>query len=221
MSTDSKTYSAAALYTTLIVGAACGAVIYYFLKPDPCKGCNDDAPKPIPVVMTGFFDRTSVSEMTGTAEAWGVRFYLSKRDDGALSVLAGPIKEDGAHTTDASGTLQFRVYKGISGDRTDMTLLSEDRAEAAVKAASTSDMPTWSMDVKTTMIERLLVVDGAMGLGLQGRPTAAGDWSFDLAPVKFDSDAAYSVGAPADVLLGAYPCPMHCPKEPALYLHQR
>jgi len=220
MSSDPKKYSAPALYGTLAVGVACGALICYFLKPDPCKDCCAPV-KPGPIAMTAFFDGTSLDAIMKATDSWGGRFYLCKGDDGSLSVLSGPLHEDGSHSPDASGTLQFMVFKGISGDATEVTLLDEPRAEASVEAASTPDMPTWAIDVSNEVLESVLRVTDANGIGLQHRATTSKDWSFEVAPVKISGGAAYRVGADKDVLLGAYPCPMNCPKDPALYLHMR
>lgn len=221
MATDSKKYTAAWLYSMLLIGTACGAVIYYFLKPDPCKGCCPDPKDPPPLAMTGFFDRASVESLVGAPGGWGGRFYLCDKGGGELTVLSGAIKEDGEHIPDATGELRFLAYKGISGAATDMTVLNEERAEAAVKAASTAERPAFAIDVRNEVLADLLGATSANGIGLQARRTASRDWSFELGPVTLRDGAAYVAGAAGDVVLGAYPCPMYCPKEPAFYLHMR
>lgn len=218
---EPKKYSAAWIYGSLMFGVACGAIIYYFLKPDPCIGCCPDDPKPTGVTMTGFLDGTSITSITDAADAWGGRFYLATRDDGTLSVLAGPIKEDGSHIPDASGTLQFIVFNSIMDSRTDVALLSEERAVAVVKAASSAERPTWSLDVESDVLKGLLTVTDANGIGFQMRPTTDTSWGFDVAPVTLMGTEAYLAGTAENVLMGALPCPKHCPKEPALYLHLR
>ncbi|MBK7946020.1 MAG: hypothetical protein IPJ85_12285 [Flavobacteriales bacterium] len=222
MSTDAKKYTTGWLYGSLVVGVAFGAIIYYFLKPDPCKDCCVEDPKDPPALtMTGFFDSASIESIMSTTDSWGGRFYLCKHEGGGLTVLGGAIQEDGAHIPDASGALRFMAFKSISGSSTDMTELDEARAEAAVKAAGTPEKPTWAIAVDNETLKELLSVTDANAIGFQARRTSSKNHSFELGPVKLSSDAAYAVGVPDDVLLGAYPCPMLCPKEPSLYLHLR
>lgn len=221
MSTDPKRYSASWLYGTLLLGAAFGAILYAFLKGDPCEGCCPPPPEPPTLTMTGFFDRENVERLTKAPGATGARFYLAKDAAGAVSVLTGPIKEGGAHVPYAGDALEFRMFKGISGSATDMTVLNESDAEATVKRAGTTDRPTWSVDVSADVLTRLIGTDGANAVGFLARPTSSKDWSFELAPVSLREGRAYAAGTPGDVVLGAYPCPRHCPAEPALCLHMR
>jgi len=221
MDSETKKYSTAWLYGGLAVGAVCGALIYHFFKTDPCLGCCPDDPKPGPVAMSAFFDRTGIETITEAADAWGGRFYIAKGGDGSLSVLAGAIKEDGSHIADASGTLQFMLFKAIDDTRADVTYLTEDRAEAAVKDAATATKPAWSIDVSVAVLRGFFGVGSANAIGFLERSTTDENWSFDLAPVKLSGGSAYLEGTPLNILAGAYPCPMHCPRDPAMYLHTR
>ncbi|MBK9176825.1 MAG: hypothetical protein IPM46_10930 [Flavobacteriales bacterium] len=218
---EPKKYSAGWIYGTLAFGVVCGAIIYYFMKPDPCKGCCPDDPKPGPVAMTGFLDGAAIASIADAPDAWGGRFYLAARADGSLTVLVGPIKEDGSHVPYEGETLEFRLFNSIADSRTELTPLSEERAEEVVKAASTAERPTWSLDVKAEVLKGLMEGDGVNGIGFQMRPTTDASWGFDVAPVTLTGDEAYLAGTPEKILMGAFPCPMHCPKEPALYLHLR
>ncbi len=217
MTTDAKKYTAAWLYGTLLLGAAAGAMIYYFASPkEPCPVC----PEPPDVKWLAAFDAKQIGAMISVADAWGVRYYLA-HNGSSFSVLAGPITEDGAHAKEASGELLFRMFKGFRGTETDMTLLNEAAAEAAVKAAASHGRAPWSIDVKTEILNRLLGVSGANGLGIVERNTTDGVASFELVPVAIAADAARAVGSTSDILMGAAPCPVHCPREPAYYLHRR
>lgn len=222
MSTKTKTYSAGALYASITLSLLTGGLIYYFfLRPPECAlGCAEE-PKPVPVVMTGFFDSRGVNTIVDSPDAWGGRFYLAKSESGALSVLAGPIDTEGRHIADASGTLQFQLFKALAGDAADMTWLNEAEAERVVKDASTSTMSTCCLDVTSEVLKRSIDGGGPNGIGLQLRRTTDGGGTFELASVRLSEGAAYLTGSPEDILVGAGPCPIHCPREDAVYLHMR
>ncbi|WKZ66564.1 MAG: hypothetical protein QY325_01260 [Flavobacteriales bacterium] len=217
MATDPKKYSSSWLYGTLLVGAAMGAVIYYFALPkEPCPPC------PVPAVKwTSCFDLENVEALLGATDGWGARFYLAKAEGGGYAVLGAPIKEEGSHIPEADGTLRFRLYKGISGERTDMLLLDETAAVEAVKAVVHSGRPTWSVEVKGDVLRGLLSISGANGIGFLERRSTDGIWTFELAPVRLAGGAAEVTGSPGDILVGASPCPVNCPRPPEYYLHLR
>lgn len=218
MATDSAKYSSGWLLGTLLIGAACGATIYYFASPkDPCPKCPD----PPKLTWLSCFDGKTVEATLSGADAWGARFYLAKQEAGGFAVLVSPIREDGQHSADDSGTVQFRLFKAIRGDESDMTLLSESEAERAVKEAGPAGREPWSLDVKADVLRGLLAVSDANGIGFIDRSTTDGGATFELAPVKVAADAATMVGVASDILIGVAPCPMHCPKDAAYYLHMR
>ena len=211
-------FGTTSVLVTLAIGAVCGIGLYYFLGPDPCK---DVVPQPAPVTMAGFFDRESISTMTDAPGAWGARFYIAMNAAGSFTVLAGPINDDGAHIPDKSGTLQFMLYKSIANGRSEMTILNESQAVVAVRNASTAARPGWSLDVTADVLVSHLRIGSANAVGLLERSTTNRDRSFDMAPIKLSGNAAYLEGTASDILVGAYPCPMHCPKDARFYLHTR
>lgn len=214
-------YSAAWLYGCALLAAACGAALFYFFAPKyPCPECPE-CPEPIAVKWVACFDTDDMEAMLGATDAWGARFYLSAREGGGFSALAAPIKETGEHLPDASGTLQFRMFKGLSGSDADMYLLDETDSERAVKECATAGREPWSLDVMSDVLRGLLAVTDAGGIGLVDRRTTDAGRSFELAPVRISDDAASMVGGVEDILVGSAPCPMHCPKDPAMYLHLR
>lgn len=221
MTSKAKMYSAGWLYGCALVAAACGAALFYFFGPKyPCPECPE-CPEPIAVKWVACFDTEDMEEMLGATDAWGTRFYLSAQEGGGFSALAAPIKETGEHLPDASGTLQFRMFKGISDSGADMNLLDETVSERAVKECTTAGREPWSLDVKSEVLHGLLAVTDARGIGLVDRRTTDAGWSFELAPVRFADGEATMVGGIGDILVGSAPCPMHCPKDPAMYLHLR
>ena len=165
--------------------------------------------------MAGFFDRESISTMTDAPGAWGARFYIAMNAAGSFTVLAG------AHIPDKSGTLQFMLYKSIANGRSEMTILNESQAVVAVRNASTAARPGWSLDVTADVLVSHLRIGSANAVGLLERSTTNRDRSFDMAPIKLSGNAAYLEGTASDILVGAYPCPMHCPKDARFYLHTR
>jgi hypothetical protein len=211
MSTGSKKTSPTWLVGMALVGAACGALIYSLAAPkEPC-------PSPlVGITPTAYFDKASIEAITKATDNWGGRFYLAKKD-GRLSVLAAPIKESGEHIPYSGVTLQFTLYRSIVDSHTAMTPLTETEAGVAVKGAS----PTWSLDVESTVLLGLLEVGEANAIGLIERRTSEGKYTFELAPVKLSGGAATPEGTAVELLVGSAPCPMHCPKAPALYLHLR
>jgi hypothetical protein len=170
--------------------------------------------------MIAYYDRTQLGEMLEPSDAKGIRFYLARNDAGALTCVAGPFKDDGAHIADGSGALRFRMFKGVSGDVTDMIMLDEHAAVDATLAAGTTDKPTWSIDATHEAIRALLDVEGCTAIGIVERSTTGMDWTFDVVPVMIEDGAFRPVGDLPDMRVGA-PCPMHCPREPAYYLHRK
>lgn len=218
MATDPKKLTASWLVITVLFGALFGAASYHFLDPkEPCPPCPD----PPGVKWVSCFDAKNLEDMTLAPEARGARFYMAKGIDGGFAVLAAPIREDGSHTPDVSGELRFRLFKAMVDASADVALLEEADAERAVKEVATSGGAPWSIDVKSDLLSGLLATHGANGVGIAERRTSDGTRTFELAPVRIASGAATAVGTVDDILVGSGPCPLHCPRDPSMYLHMR
>ncbi len=214
MSNDPSKYSGTSLLTALVVGVAVGGTLYYLLKPD-CPPLTD----PLPPTLLACYDQEDLRSMIDTRDVAGARFYLAKRSDGTLSVLAGPVTDDGTHIPDASGNTQFQLFERLNGSDADQRVLNERDAEAATKAASTASKPAWSIDADLAVLDKMRR-SGGDGIGVVERNTTNGSWTFDLVPVKIAHGTATQHGTMADMAVGA-PCPTFCGRDLSYYLHQR
>jgi len=137
MSSEPKRSVTTRLVGMALVGAVCGALIYSLAAPK--ESCPTP---PVGIPPTAYFDRANMEAITRAFGSWGGRFYLATREDGSVSVLAGPIKDSGEHIPYTSNTLQFHLFRALAGARTDMTSMDEATSELAVTAASTTMKPT-------------------------------------------------------------------------------
>lgn len=212
MAEDTSKISTGTYVLLVAGGAALGAALYGFLSPE-CELATD-------LRLIAYFDADDVSAMTRADEATALRFYLASSGSSALTVLAGPVKDDGTHAADASGDLNFQMFKSLSGSGADMDLLDESTAEDRAKRSGTATKPAWCVDATFEVVREMLGLSGCNGIGIMERATTDGGWTFDLVPVTISGDEATAVGSVAEMAVGA-PCPNFCGRDVSAYLHMR
>lgn len=218
MSATSRNTSTSGLVAVAVAGIVLGAAGFALLSAQPG---TSQPPNGAAQAWTACFGSTDLRALTAAPGAWGARFYIADNGSGGLSALVVPIDaKDGRHIPDASGKLQFMLFRSIQGGQATTAALDEAAAQAAVKAAAMPGREPWSVDVGAAALQGLLAVKDANGAGLLELRTTDGMWTFELVPVKLASKDAKAVGTAKDVLVAAAPCPLNCP-NPANYLHRR
>lgn len=199
------------LVASVVLGAVVGGIAYAVLHaPPPPVECEE-------AKFHAVFDKEDVRQMLATPQATGARFYLAKGTN--MTALAGPTKADDFHCPE-TGSPTYQLFDKLNGTGSDIILYKESDAILKVRASYTASKPTWSIDATKAMLDGLLAVSDANGIGLVERRTTLKEWSFDLVPVMIQGSAAKAVG-PLVERLSAAPCPRFCGADRTRYLHYR
>jgi len=215
--------SSTKLIVACCAAAAVGcAVCYFWLFPKLCPECPIcvDCPTCPVVEPLAYFDKADWDAMCAVTDATGVRFYLASMTSGVYSALAGPFNADGAHIAEASGTLSFGYHDELGTAGADLVSLDESTATRAVRDASSTTKPTWSIDASCAVLRALLATTDCNSIGVVERNTTDGTWTFDLVPVVIRDGHATVVGFIEEMAVGA-PCPMFCGRDESVLLHRR